>query len=90
MQTLTAQKHTCETYHEELAEGDVGENVVCLILPTGEPGLLPEVRELLEQRSTGSHIKHILSGQRVIQERVIHVGEKPGEVDRSARTDRGE
>lgn len=32
-----------DTDHEELAEGDVGEDVVCLILATGETGLLPEV-----------------------------------------------
>lgn len=44
------------THHEELAEGDVGEDVVCLILATGEAGLLPEVREVLEQRPTGSQI----------------------------------
>lgn len=34
-------------YHEELAEGDVGEDVVGLVLPTDLLGLLPEVRELL-------------------------------------------
>lgn len=45
-----------ETDHEELAEGDVGEDVVCFILATGKAGLLPEVRQLLEQRSTGSQI----------------------------------
>lgn len=44
------------TDHEELAEGDVGENVVCLILAAGEAGLLPEVREMLQQRPTGSQI----------------------------------
>lgn len=44
------------TDHEELAEGDVGENVVCLILAAGEAGLLPEVREVLQQRPAGSQI----------------------------------
>lgn len=78
------------TDHEELAEGDVGEDVVGLILATGEAGLLPEVRELLEQRPTGSQIQHILSGQRVIQERVIHVGEEPGATDTARKTRGGE
>lgn len=78
------------TDHEELAEGDVGEDVVGLILATGEAGLLPEVRELLEQRPTGSQIQHILSGQRVIQERVIHVGEEPGATDTAMKTRGGE
>lgn len=32
-----------KTDHEELAEGDVGEDVVGLVLATGEAGLLPEV-----------------------------------------------
>lgn len=45
-----------DTNHEELAESDVGEDVVCLILATRETGLLPEVRELLQQRSTGSQV----------------------------------
>jgi len=56
----------------------VGEDVVRLVLATGKAGLPPEVCELLEQRSTGSQVQHILSGQRVIQERVIQVGEEPG------------
>lgn len=34
-------------HHEELAEGDVREDVVGLVLPTDLLGLLPEVRELL-------------------------------------------
>lgn len=34
-------------HHEELAEGDVGEDVVGLVLPTDLLGLLPEVRKLL-------------------------------------------
>lgn len=32
-----------QTDHKELAEGDVGENVVGLVLATGVAGLLPEV-----------------------------------------------
>lgn len=34
-------------HHEELAESDVGEDVVGLVLPADLLGLLPEVRELL-------------------------------------------
>lgn len=34
-------------HHEELAEGDVGEDVVSFVLPADLLGLLPEVRELL-------------------------------------------
>lgn len=34
-------------HHKELTEGDVGEDVVCLILPTDLLRLLPKVRELL-------------------------------------------
>ena len=45
-----------ESDHEELAEGDMGEDVVCLILATGEAGLLPEEGELLQQRPAGSQI----------------------------------
>lgn len=70
-----------DTDHEELAEGDVRKDVVGLILATGEARLLPEERELLEQRPTGSQVQHILSGQRVIQERVIHMGEEPAGAD---------
>lgn len=75
-----------QTDHEELAEGDVGEDVVCLILATGDTGLLPEVRQLLKQRPTGSQIQHIFSGQRVIQEWVVHVGEQPGVTDIAKKT----
>lgn len=53
------------------------EDVVGLVLPAGEAGLLPEVCELLEQRSAGPQVQHILSGQRVIQERVVQMGEQP-------------
>lgn len=34
-------------HHEELAEGDVGEDVVGLVLPADLLGLLPEVGKLL-------------------------------------------
>lgn len=34
-------------YHKELAEGDVWEDVVCLVLPTDLLRLLPKVGELL-------------------------------------------
>lgn len=34
-------------HHKELTEGDVGEDVVCLILPADLLRLLPKVRELL-------------------------------------------
>lgn len=67
------------TDHEELAEGDVGEDIVGLVRATGEAGLLPELHELLEQRPSGSQVQHILSGEMVVQEGVIHVGEEPGD-----------
>lgn len=35
------------THHEELAEGDVWEDVVGLVLPADLLRLLPKVRELL-------------------------------------------
>lgn len=60
----------------------MGEDVVRLVLATGDAGLLPEVRELLEQRAAGPQIQHVLSGQRVVQERVVHVGEEPGAAHR--------
>lgn len=69
------------TDHEELAQCDVGEDVVSLILATGDAGLLPEVGELLEERPAGSQIQHVFSGQRVVQEGVIHMGEEPGATD---------
>lgn len=34
-------------HHKELAEGDVGEDVVCLVLPADLLRLLPKVGELL-------------------------------------------
>lgn len=67
-----------KSYHEELAEGDVWEDVVSFVLAAGQARLLPEVGELLQQRSTGSQVQHILSGQGIVQERVVQVGEEPG------------
>lgn len=49
-------QNTCKSDHKELAEGDVREDVVRLVLATGLAGLLPEVRQLLEQRPTGSKV----------------------------------
>lgn len=62
----------------------MGEDVVGLVLAAGEAGLLPEGRELLKKLPAGSQVQHILSGQRVIQERVVHVGEEPGRTDEKA------
>lgn len=70
-----------QTHHKELAEGDVREDVVRLVLATGDARLLPEVCELVEQRPAGSQVQHVLPGQRVIQEGVVHVGEEPGATD---------
>ena len=63
----------------------MGEDVVGLVLATGEAGLLPEGRELLKKLPAGSQVQHILPGQRVIQERVIDVGEEPGTTDEKGR-----
>lgn len=57
------------------------EDVVRLVLAAGDARLLPEVRELMEQRPAGSQVQHILPGQRIVQERVVHVGEEPGVAD---------
>lgn len=73
------------TDHKELAEGDVWEDAVGLVLAAGDARLLPEVRELLEERPAGSEVQHILPGQRVVQEWVVHVGEEPGATDRHSR-----
>lgn len=67
------------THHEELAQGDVGENVMGFVFATGDPTLLPEVGELVLQRPAGSQVENKLPGQMVVQERVIHVGEQPVE-----------
>lgn len=69
------------TDHKELAEGDVREDVVRLVLATGDARLLPEVWELLEQRPAGSQVQHVLPGQRIVQEWVVHVREEPGATD---------
>ena len=66
------------THHEELTEGDVRKDVVGLVLATGHPALLPEVRELVLQRSAGSQVEDVLPGQRVVQEWIVNVGEQPG------------
>lgn len=66
-------------HHEELAQGDVRENVVGFVFATGDPTLLPEVRELVLQRSAGAQVEDKLPGQRVVQEGVVHMGEQPGE-----------
>lgn len=50
-----------------------------LVLPTDLLRLLPEVGELLGQGARGAQVQHILPGQRVVQERVTHVGEEPAE-----------
>lgn len=47
---------SCQTDHEELAQGDVRENVVGLVLATGEAWLLPEAGELLQQRPAGAQV----------------------------------
>lgn len=75
----------CHTDHKKLAEGDVREDVVRLVLAAGDARLLPEVRELLEQRPAGSQVQHVLPGQRVVQERVVHVGEEPGAADTASQ-----
>lgn len=69
-----------KSYHEELAEGDVWEDIVSFVLAAGQARLFPEVGELLQQRSTRSQVQHILSGQGIIQERVVQVGKEPGGV----------
>ena len=68
-----------ETDHEELAEGDVREDVVSLVLAAHGPTLLPKVRELVEQRPTRPQVQHILPRQGGIQKWVVQMGEQPGE-----------
>lgn len=53
------------------------EDVVGLVLAAVDPALLPEVGELVLQRPAGPQIQDVLPGQRVVQERVLHVGEQP-------------
>lgn len=53
-QTQTSAR--CRTDHEELAERDVREDVVGLVFAAGDSRLLPEARELLEQRAAGSQV----------------------------------
>lgn len=65
------------THHEELAESDVGENVVGFVFATSDPALLPEVGELVLKWPTGSQVEDELPGQRVVQERVVHMGKQP-------------
>lgn len=67
------------THHEELAQGDVGENVMGFVFATGDPTLLPEVGELVLQGPTGSQVEDKLPGEMVVQERVVHVGKQPVE-----------
>lgn len=67
-------------HHEELAERDVRKNVVGLVLAAGGPALLPEVGELMKQGPAGPQVQHILPGQRVIQEWVIHMRKEPGHI----------
>lgn len=55
----------------------MGENVVGLVFAAGDPTLLPEVGELVLQRPAGPQVEHKLSGEGVVQEGVVHVGEKP-------------
>lgn len=64
-------------HHEELAEGDVGEDVVCLVLAADLLRLLPEVGKLLRQGASGPEVEDILPGQGVIQEGVTDMGEQP-------------
>lgn len=61
------------THHEELAESNMGENVVGFVLATGDPALLPEMGKLVLKGPAGSQVEDVLSRQRVVQERVVHV-----------------
>lgn len=57
----------------------MGENVVGFVFTTRDPTLLPEMGELVLQGSARPQVEDKLSGQRVIQERVVHMGKQPGE-----------
>jgi len=48
--------------HEELAEGYVREDVVGFVLATCDATLLPEVGKLVEERTAGFQVQHILPG----------------------------
>lgn len=47
MQPLTSIGSTLDAHHEELAEGDVGKDVVGFVFATRDPTLLPEVGKLV-------------------------------------------
>lgn len=68
------------THHEELAQGDVGENVVSFVFATGDSTLLPEMGELVLQGSAGPQVEDKLPRQVVVQEGVVHVGKQPAEI----------
>lgn len=51
----------------------MGENVVGFVFATGDPALLPEMGELVLKGPAGSQVEDVLSRQRVVQERVVHV-----------------
>lgn len=59
------------TYHEELAERDVREDVVRLVLPAQLLGLLPVVREFLGEGAHRSQVQDIFPRQRVVQEGIV-------------------
>lgn len=77
LQGLAQGIHLAVLTHEELAEGDVGEDVVCLVLAADLLRLLPEVGKLLRQGASGPEVEDILPGQGVIQEGVTDMGEQP-------------
>ncbi len=60
----------------------MGENVVGFVFATRDSTLLPEVGELVLQRAARSQVEDELPGQRVVQERVIHMGKQPEERQR--------
>lgn len=55
----------------------MGENVVGFVLATGDPALLPEMGKLVLKGPAGSQVEDVLSRQRVVQERVVHVWKQP-------------
>lgn len=64
-------------YHEELAKGNMWENVMSFVLPTDLLWLLPELGQLLSQGAGGAQVEDVLPGQGVVEEWVTHVGEQP-------------